>query len=71
MFSCEASSEAGTAGDGANLLMSSFNGYHDDDEDDDFYDGDNEEDDFDDEDDDDVEDWGWSKLTDVIIQRVR
>ena len=39
MFSCEASSEAATGGDGANSLMLSFNGYWDGD------DGDNDEDD--------------------------
>ena len=39
MFSCEASSEAATGGDGANSLMLSFNGYWDGD------DGGDEEDD--------------------------
>ena len=35
MFSCEASSEAATGGDGANSLMLSFNGYWDGDDGDD------------------------------------
>ena len=44
MFSCEASSEAATGGDGANSLMLSFNGYWDGDDDEDDHcvgDGDN------------------------------